>query len=234
MYSRSCCIVLMLVCTMLILGGCSESSSDSRASSWLGVGTNDPSSDLYRLKMEAGSLTVGAGQTLPLLLNLTTFGDVPVKQAAIKISSSNGGTFDGDDSTSDQGFAHKTFTAGNTAGTTLITASAFDVVATISIQVQPSNVAVAKVTVFVASEVIKPSQSMPVQVYVANESGVALDAVRVLLSTASGRGAFAADDGSSESGWFTTTFTAPDTAGQETITALVLGQTGSKTISVRE
>jgi len=233
MPSRSCCIILMLF-TLLVLAGCSESSSDSRASTWLGIGANDTSNVLYRLKIDAGSLTVGAGQTVPLLVSLTSFGDVPIKETVVKISSSNGGTFEGDNSTNHSGLTFQTFTAGKTAGTTLITASALDAVATISIQVQPANVAVAQVTVFAASEVIKPSQSMPIQVYLANESGVGLDGVNVFLSTASGRGTFSFDDGTSSSGWFSTTYTAPDTAGQETITALALGQTGSKTISVRE
>lgn len=231
MYKEKC-VLLVLLCTFLVFAGCSESSSDSRASTWLGVGAQDTSTDLYRLSISAVNFTVGAGQKIPLLMRLTTFGDAPVKETSISMTSSSGGSFEGDSQTDVSGYYHQTFTAGNDAGTILITATAKGAIATLSLQVQPQSVDLAQVSVFVASETIKPDANMPIQVYVANESGVAVD-TNVYLSTAAG-GTFADDSGLTVDGWFATTFTAASAVGQETITALSLGQTGSKTISVRE
>ncbi len=232
MYRKFLWILFFLV-TLSFLAGCSDSSPTSQASSWLGVGAKDDSTTIYRLTVQPGSEIIGIGQTMPLLIKLSTFGDVPVKESEVRLTSSNGGSFDGDDQTNAKGFAQKTFTAGNLAGTTLITASAFDAIATLSVQVQPVAAGVAQITVFVATELLKPSQSMPIQVYVAAANGVPLDATGVNLLAANG-GSFADDSGSTAEGWFTTTFTASSSVGQETITALSLGQTGSKTISVRE
>ena len=231
--------ILFLLGTLSFLAGCSDSSPASQASSWLGVGAKDDSATIYRLTVQPGSEIIGVGQTMPLLIKLSTFGDVPVKEGNISLTSSNGGSFDGDDQTNAKGFAQKTFTAGALAGTTLITASAFDAIATLSVQVQPVAAGVARVTVFVAAEVLKPSQSMPIQVYVADAGGVPIDKARVNMLAANGGGFFDIngnidDSGDTEEGWYTTTFIASSSVGQETITALSLGQTDSKTISVRE
>ncbi len=223
---------LLVLCTLFFLGGCSSSSTESRASSWLGVGANDDSSTIYRLTIQTDKQVIGIGQTLPLLLKLTSFGGIPVNSGGIVLTSSNGGSFDGDNETNANGLARKTFSAGNTAGTTLISATYLDAVATISVQVQPVSVGVAKVTVFVASEQIKPEQTMPIQIYIADETGAPLNATEVKMFAAEG-GSFAASEGTTSAGWFSTEFTAGAAVGQETITAMSLGQTGSKTISVR-
>ncbi|KAF1083502.1 MAG: hypothetical protein GQF41_0280 [Candidatus Rifleibacterium amylolyticum] len=223
---------LFVLCTLVLLGGCSNTSSESRASSWLGGGANDDSPTIYRLTIQTDSQVIGIGQTLPLLFKLTSFGGVPVNSGTINLISSNGGSFDGDSETNAKGLARKIFTAGNTAGTTLISASYMDAVATVSVQIQPVSVGVAKVTVFVASEQIKPEQTMPIQIYIADDTGAPLNATDVKLFAAEG-GSFASSEGTTSEGWFSTDFTAGAAVGQETITAMSLGQTGSKTISVR-
>jgi len=202
------------------------------ASSWLGIGGNDDLSSHYHLTIQAGSSTVGVSQTVPLVVRVIGFGDVPIKDSDIYMNSSNGGSFDGYEKTGANGFAYRTFTAGKTAGTTMISVVAFDAVATISIQVQPTITSVAQVTVFTITDQINPTESMPIQVYLADNTGMALDNTEVFLFAENG-GTFSENTGRTLNGWFSTTFTAGSSEGQETIKAISLGQTASKTIAVR-
>lgn len=230
---RNTFFVLLLLGTLFLVGGCSSSTGGSSSSSLMGISGDPAATSLYKLSLKPGSLTVGTGKTMPLVVRITDFSGAPIKDATAILTSSLGGTFaDESDKTDAGGFIYRVFTAGNTAGTTKISAAAFDAMATVSVQILPNVVAAPSVTVFAAADVVAPGKTVFIQVFVADASGVPLDKANVVLNSVNG-GTFAKDEGETEEGWFTTTMTTGNLVGQETITAMALGRTGTKTIAVR-
>ncbi len=229
---RNFLFLAFLFAAAFLFSGCGGSAPGSSGSSLLGISDDQNSSSLYKLTVTPGSLTIGTGKTVPMVIKLTDFSGAPVAETAVSITSSLEGTFDGDEKTDAAGFTYKVFTAGKSAGTARISVSAFDATATFSLQIQPVVAPAPTVTVFSASDVVAPDKSVFIQIYVADGNGVPLDKTNVFLQAANGA-TFAENSGSTDEGWFNTTMTASNLVGQETITAMALGKTGTKTISVR-
>lgn len=198
----------------------------------MGISADPTASSLYRLSVKAGSLTLGTGKTVPLVIKLTDFSGAPVKDAKITLTSSLGGAFDNGQETDAAGYVYCLLTAGNTAGTTNIIVSALDARESVTLQILPNVVQTTAVTVFSATDVVAPATTVFIQVYVADANGVPLDKIDVMLQTANG-GTLDASTGTTSDGWFATNLTAGSLVGQETITAMALGKTGTKTIAVR-
>ncbi len=229
-------LLLMVLCfvTIFFVAGCASSPVESTSSSVMGISADPNASSLYKLSVTPGSLTLGTEKSVPLVVQLTNFSGAPVKGAKITLASSLPGTFtdDDDDETDAGGYAYRLFTAGTNAGTTKILVSAFDAQATFSLQILPNVAQTPTVTVFTATEVVKPTETVFIQVFVADANGVPLDKTDVVLQTANG-GTFADSTGTTSEGWYTTILTAGNLVGEETITAMALGKTGTKNISVR-
>lgn len=236
---RNTVFVLLLLGTLFLVSGCSSSPNGSSSSSLMGISGDPAATSLYKLSVKAGSLTVATGKSIPLVVRLTDFSGSPIKDVELILTSSLGGAFTDSDGTAAVGgktdaggFIYLIFTAGNNAGTTQITAAAFDAMATVAVQILPSVVAAPTVTVFAAADVVAPGKPVFIQIFVADANGVPLDKADVVLQSVIG-GTFANDSGATAEGWYTTTMTTGNLVGQETITAMALGKTGSKTISVR-
>jgi len=232
MYRNSIFVFFLLSVTILLNCGCSGSAPGSSSSAMMGIAADPSSSSLYKLSVKPGDLTVGTGKTLPMVIKLTDFSGAPVPEVNIVLNSSLGGTFESGNKTDAGGFIYCVFTAGKNAGTTQISASAFDALATFSLQIMPAVAQAPKVTVFTAAEVVAPDKTVFIQIFIADGNGVPLDRASLVLQSANGA-TFASDNGLTNDGWFTTTMTAGSAVGQETITAMALGITGTKTISVR-
>lgn len=232
MYPRLILLAFLIAAVSLFIAGCGGSSPGSSSSSLLGITQDPDTTALYKITATPGSLTVGTGKTVPMVVKLTDFSGAPVKESPIALNSSLEGTFTGDDKTDAGGFIYRTFTAGKTAGTTQISAMAFDAIATFSLQIQPVVAQSPAVTVFSALDVVAPDKTVFIQIFVADANGVPLDGAEVFLQSANGA-TFADNTGKTSDGWFNTNMTVGSTAGQETITAMAFGKTGTKTISVR-
>ena len=87
------------------------------------------------------------------------------------------------------------------------------------------------VTLFTSSDVVDLNATLIIQVHGTDDNGTELDSAPVNLSCEIGT--LADTDGTTSSGWFTTTYTAPNTTGVATITAMINGTVAVKTVSVR-
>lgn len=229
---RQLFLLAFLLATVSFFSGCGGSAPGSSSSSLMGISHDPEASSLYKLSVTPGSFTLGTGKTVPLVIRLTDFSGAPVPEVPVTLSSTLEGTFSDDEKTNTAGFSYRLFTAGKTAGSTRISASAFDATATFTLQIQPIVAQAPAVTVFSATDVVAPDKTVFIQIFVADANGVPIDGADVFLQATNGA-TFTDDSGKTSEGWFNTTMTAGSLVGQETITALALGKTGTKTISVR-
>lgn len=222
-------ICIFAIAALIYVTGCSDSSeSRSYPSSWLGITGVSSNS---RVTVKIGNQNPYVGKTIPIVIGVFDAVGSPIAEASVSMTSDNGGSF-GDDSyeTDSRGYANVVFTPTN-AGSTLITAAAGGFFGTSSVQISPSISGGPTVTLFTSSDVVDLNGRLIIQVHGTDDNGTELDSAPVNLSCEVGT--LADTDGTTSSGWFTTTYTAPNTTGVATITAMINGTVAVKTVSVR-
>jgi len=220
-----------VVLLSVVLIGCSGSNGEQRASDWVGLTGDQIKGSSANVMLFVSGKSVKTGQSLPVaVLVLDQHGTSVIDGTKVQFFSQLGGKFGDAELSATSGWCQANYAAGTTPGTDVITALALGVTATATVWVVPQAVPVLKVRVTTAVDQVRPSETSPVAVFVADEGGAAVKTT-VRMHSANG-GAFNPAEGESTDGFFTTMFTASSTVGVETITAMAMGTTGSTTLSV--
>jgi len=227
---------MFLLCCTLVCGtiaGCGDENAETRSSSWLGVSGETAAGIDATVTAITSANTLPTGGKMPLVvLVYDKYGHRAADGTTIVFATRLGSSIDqASSATTKDGVFQTLITAGDQAGVETVTVStphAF-VNTTFQIVTQPQPVTLVKVSP--VSDSVALSGTMPVIVFVSNESGVPVDDTVTMHSTAGGT--FEAASGKSEKGVFLTTYTAPAAQGVDWLTAIVNGRVASTSIAVK-
>jgi hypothetical protein len=225
-------MVLLSLVTILISGcGGVSSSGTSISSGWLGLNADPDAAASLQIDIKPSAVSVRPGQTISLAVLVKNAYGHPLDGIKLLFASQLGGTFDDKTTETENGWASNLFTAGDKPGTESLIVMAQSSSFSRPLLVQSPVIANPAIQLVTSSDNVQSGNPVTLAVGV-SENGVPANDVEVnLASTISGD--FGSNNGKTENGWFSTTFT-PDnnSSGVGTISAMINGTRAEKSISV--
>ncbi len=222
----------VLVATVLVtLVGCSGTGGSGAPSDAIGLTGPVIRGVAPRLQIVPAMRTVGTNRTTPLVFTaFDEYGRACADGTKIVVSFNFGGRIDVADVTTAKGYAMAMYTAGANAGVEMITATALGVTGSTTVTVVADPPAQPVVRVAPVVDQVRPSETLPVVVFVNNTAGNAV-VVPVQMYSRMG-GTFAPASGNSENGLFVTNFTASSSQGVDELSAIAGGTTATASLAV--
>ena len=188
----------------------------------------------YQINVTPAATTVRLSTAMPVSIRVLDQNGLEVTDKEVLLSQSTDCSFDDSKGTLANGNFSTNFKAGTSTGTCTITALVEGQMGSATVTVVDSPVVTPDsfiVEVKPAITTLGLLQATPITVKVVNQKGNLADGVSVGLAN-SLDGTFAANTGTTDKGYFTTTFTSGNASGTCTITASANGVTGTAVIQV--
>ncbi|MBF0543764.1 MAG: hypothetical protein HQM08_04990 [Candidatus Riflebacteria bacterium] len=211
------------------LSGCGGSGGgDSTSSDVMGLTGAQLKEITPLLTITLTGKKVAPSESLSITVKVLNNKGLPAEGSTVYFSSLLGGTFDPSSGDTKAGFFTTKYTAPVNTGTDAITASSLGASGTELILITSKPQIPTQVDLVLGNPTLKPKTQTTVSVHV-TQNGLPVE-VNVALSSTIG-GDFANNNGTSQKGWFTTTYTAPDLIASGTISAVALDGASSQPIS---